>query len=116
MFLPLGSPVPPQLMGSSTGSEVECSLTGVGLEEVVPPSDARPPSDLQKAAWLFGQGAGGVSHLSLSSVQLCLSGSAPLAHARGGASSWRRPNLQDAGVTTCAKPTTAAAPTLMSTV
>ena len=52
---------------------------------------------------------------ALSSLQSSQSGSAQRAPARGGASSWRRPNLQDAGVTICAKPTTAAAPTSMST-
>lgn len=51
----------------------------------------------------------------LSSLQSTQSGSAQRAPARGGALSWRRPNLQDAGVTICVKPTTAAAPTSTST-
>ncbi len=54
--------------------------------------------------------------LSLLPLQSSQSGSAQRAPARGGALSWRRPNLQDAGVTICVKPTTAAAQTSTNTV
>lgn len=50
----------------------------------------------------------------LSPLQSTQSGSAQRAPARGGASSWRRPNLQGADVTICVKPTTAAALTSTS--
>lgn len=49
--------------------------------------------------------------MPLSSLQSSQSGSAQRAPARGGALSWTKPNLQDADVTICVKPTSAAAPT-----
>lgn len=73
---------------------------------------------LNKLAMLFQYSS--VSLLSMSncghlSLQLCQNGSVQSALAREGALSWRKPNLQDAGVTICVRLTTAAVWTLMST-
>lgn len=54
-------------------------------------------------------------NVPLSTLQSSPSGSAQQGPVKGGALSWMRPNLQDADVTICVRPTTAAATTLMST-